>query len=243
MQVPATAGRLLTVLAITSLAILGSLGVILKYQQIRNDGIRSENARLMTVQTGGTRVILDAKDAMARNDLTGARTTLSQLQGKIGGESDPNLRGLNALAGSLLEQIKDREDERHLHAADRARFVDFLRLRNEALFHDTQLTGLDFRGNQESTRRTARAALALFTSSGSDDSWALAPLPASLNVREHGEVAEGCYELLLTLADEEPARPRSGPVQLGWTRRLDCGLPTRSLASAASGLPSNSGRQ
>ena len=146
-----------TVLAITSLAILGSFGVTVKYLQIRNDGIRRENARLMTVQTGSTRVILDAKDAMAQDDLTGAQATLSELQGRIGGERDPNLRGLNALAGSLLEQIKVREDARHLHAADRARYVDFLRLRNEALFHDTQFTGLDLPSNVDATRSKARA--------------------------------------------------------------------------------------
>ncbi len=204
-----------TVLAITALAIFGSFAVILKYQQ----GIRRENARLMTEHTGGTRVILEAKDAMALNDLTGARATLSQLQGKIGGEFDPNLRGLNALAGSLLEQIKEREDQQHSKAADRAHYVDFLRLRNEALFHDTQFSGLDLRGNQESTCRTARAALALFASSGSGDSWALAPLPANLNVREQGEVADGCYELLLTLADAEPT-PEAGLRRLDQAARL-----------------------
>ena len=42
------------------------------------------------------------------------------------------------------------------------RYAEFLRMRNEALIHDTRYTGLDLPGNQEATRREALAALALF---------------------------------------------------------------------------------
>jgi eukaryotic-like serine/threonine-protein kinase len=208
-----------TFLAITTLAILGSIGVILKYQQFRSDRLRHENARLMTVQTDSTRVILGAKDAMARNDLTGARASLSELQGKIGGELDPNLRGLNALAGSLVEQIKVREDEQHTQAADRQGYVDFQRLRDEAHRHDTQFSGLDLSVNRDATRSAARAALALFAASGSGDPWALAPPRPSLTVREQGDVADGCYELLLMLAEGEPT-PEAGLRCLDQAARL-----------------------
>ena len=159
------------------LAILGGVPECsCKYQQVRNDGgSGDENARLMTeLRRAVPAIILDAKDAMARNDLTDARATLSGLQGKIGGETDPNLRGLNALAGSLLEQIKEREDEQHSQAADRRVTPSSSGCGIEALFHDTQFTGLDLPSNQEATRGAAPAALGLYAASGSGDSWALA---------------------------------------------------------------------
>jgi eukaryotic-like serine/threonine-protein kinase len=201
-----------TVLAISTLAIVGSIGVIFNYQQIRN-------ARNMTLHTAGTSDIFAVKEAMARDDLTGARATLLLLQGKIGGEPDRNLRGLNRMAGSLLEQIKEREDQQRAKAADRTRYVDFLRLSNEARFPDTQITGRDLLSNLDATRVSARLALAQFAASGSGDSWALAPLPPSLSAREQGEVAEGCYELLLTLAEAEPT-PAAGLHRLDQAGRL-----------------------
>ena len=99
------------------------------------------------------------------------------------------------------------------------RYVDFLRLWNEALFHDTQFTGLDLASNQEATRRSAQDALGLYAVAGSGGTWALAPLPPSLSVREQGDVAEGCYELLLTLAEAEPT-PAAGLRRLDQAARL-----------------------
>ena len=74
-------------------------------------------------------------------------------------------------------------------------------------------------GNQAATRRLAEAALKLYAASGSGDSWALAPLPASLTAREQGEIAEGCYELLLILADAE-STPEEGLRRLDQAARL-----------------------
>src|SRR5205823_6325377 len=61
----------------------------------------------------------------------------------------------------------------------------------------------------EAARTAARAALELFAAPGHGDTWALAPLPASLSPEERAEVESGCYELLLVLA-EAVAQPRPG---------------------------------
>ena len=67
----------------------------------------------------------------------------------------PRWMSLNVAAGALLEQIKERESERTLTRIGSRRYADFLLLRNEALFHDTQFTGLDLPSNLEATRRAA----------------------------------------------------------------------------------------
>ena len=69
-----------------------------------------------------------------------------------------------------------------------------------------QFTGLDSSSSHEATRRAARAALAVFASRTTPDSWSLEALPASFSADEKDRVREGCYELLLVLAEavEQP---------------------------------------
>ena len=90
---------------------------------------------------------------------------------------------------------------------------------NQAHFHDIQLNGLDLASNQDFTRRAARAALALYAAPGSGDSWALDAPSASLSAPEQAEVADGCYGLLLSLAEAEPT-PEEGLRRLDEAARL-----------------------
>jgi eukaryotic-like serine/threonine-protein kinase len=89
---------------------------------------------------------------------------------------------------------------------DQRRLIAFRLHRKDALFHEAHFTGLDLAGDLEAVRRSTRAALAVFARPGSPDSWALQPLPASLEPRQQEEIKEGCYELLLILAEaiEQP---------------------------------------
>src|SRR5262249_25786164 len=95
------------------------------------------------------------------------------------------------------------EEARARRDQERARYQSFLDLRDEALLQDTPFTGLGLAENREGKRGAAQAALACFTAPGPGDSWALA-LPESLSGAEQARVTEGCYELLLILADTEP---------------------------------------
>ena len=120
-------------------------------------------------------------------------------------EAEPRLTGKLRVPTTapriLLAQIDGRLDEDRTRRQDHARYQEFLHKRTAALLHETQFTGLDLAASREATRRSARAALAVFADSGPADSWTLAPLPASLSQPEQDEIKEGCYELLLILAD------------------------------------------
>ena len=74
------------------------------------------------------------------------------------------------------------------------------------MFQETNFTGLDLPCDQAALRKSTRAALAVFGRQSSEDRWTLGTLPASLEQRDREEIKEGCYELLLILADavEQP---------------------------------------
>src|SRR5262249_16630601 len=98
--------------------------------------------------------------------------------------------------------------EQDTRNSDRSRFQQFRRLAKVALFNEIQFTALDkpTSAHHEVTRRSAAAALSVFAASGLGDSWALAPLPATVSPAEQEESKEACFERLLTRADsmEQP---------------------------------------
>ena len=114
---------------------------------------------------------------------------------------EPPLTDLRTRAAGLLRQADRGRAGQDAEGRDRRRYQRFLQLRKEALFHETQFTGLDLPRNVEVTRRSARDALAIFAAPGSRDLGTLAALPATFSDRERTEIAEGCYELLLILAE------------------------------------------
>ena len=63
------------------------------------------------------------------------------------------------------------------------------------------------------------AALAVFADPGPGDAWTLAPLPRTFSPQEQAEIGDGCYQLLLVLADAvaQPLR-RRGPDRSGRPR-------------------------
>jgi len=199
-------------LAVGAAAILGLLIGGLEYERFRHDQVRREKARVTTLRADSTDCLVQAHESWAQNDLNNALLILTALQEKFAGERA--LRDLAERTDSLFGQIKERLAEERAHDAVRARYEEFRRRRYEALRRDTQFTGLDLPSNRHATRRAARAALDVFAAPGSGDSWEIAPLPTSLHVRERTEIADGCYELLLILADAEPTSDQG-------LRRLD----------------------
>ncbi|MFI5454652.1 MAG: protein kinase [Isosphaerales bacterium] len=202
-----------TLLALAAFAFLGALE--LQRRSIEAD--RRKNDRIIALQADGTRTILRAKDELARNNLTNAEVTLATLKDKI--KAEAKLEDLNVAVQLLLDEVKQRQAEQRSRESDELRYADFLRLRNEALRHDTQFTGLDLPSNQDATRRAARAALNLYAAPGSGDSWTLGPLPTSLSPPKLAEIAEGCYNLLLIAAEAEPT-PEQGLRRLDEAARL-----------------------
>jgi tetratricopeptide (TPR) repeat protein len=200
------------VAAIAATAVVGlSIGG-LQYRRTVLDHARREQASITALRGEATASLTQASDAMLRNDLTSARVTLAVLREKVAHQ--PRLRDLAQSVDSLFGQIDERLARSRGIDADRARLDAFRRQRIAALQHSTKVGGLALSGDREALRRAARAALACFAAHSPGDSWELAALPSSLRAGERTEIADGCYELLLILADVEPTPEES-------LRRLD----------------------
>ena len=192
------------------------VGGFVYQQQMSNWVLAQENT--------GSGLIDGAREAVERDELTESKIRLGTFRGTI--QREPRLRVLLArvdkavasLGGKLadLDQLASRVAS---HGAERARLEKFRDLWNQASVYDIQLNGLDLATNQTSALRVARAALALFAAPNSGDAWALAALPESLTQAEQAEVAEGCYGLLLSLAEAEPT-PAEGLRRLDEAARL-----------------------
>ena len=199
---------------------------------------RSELQRSRTnleIHTSGYSVLREADAAQTEEELEDARVHLSALVEKISPIKDePRTKELSDLVAKKQTDVAKRRAalqsqraERDRLREERDRLQKFPRLLSEALFLDTQFTGLDIPSNQEATRRAARAALDLFAAPGSrrwrgspdPAHWALRSLPPGFSQAERAEVAEGCYELLLVLAEAETP-PDQGMHRLDEAARL-----------------------
>ncbi len=189
----------------------------------------------LATQTSGYSLLREADRAQTEEELEDARVHLSALVERISPIKDePRIKELSDLVAEKqanvvkrLATLRSQQVERDRLREERDRLQKFPKLLSEALFQDTQFTGLDLPSNQEATRRAARAALSLFAAPdsgagrGSPDPahWALRSLPPSFSDAEQAEVAEGCYELLLVLAEVE-ITPDQGMRRLDEAARL-----------------------
>jgi serine/threonine protein kinase/tetratricopeptide (TPR) repeat protein len=121
--------------------------------------------------------------------------------------SDSGLEEFRADTDRWLTEADRRLTEQKARDAFRARYPQFCRLRDQALFHESQFTGLDLPGNLEALRQTAGRALELFRKESPApvadiSSWALDLGQENyFSDREKQEIRAGCYELLLILAE------------------------------------------
>jgi tetratricopeptide (TPR) repeat protein len=126
-----------------------------------------------------------------------------------------------ARAGELLEQAERVREEQVEESKHRSRLQRFLELHTKALLNETQFTGLDDARSAEVTRSSALEALALFAAPDPSDLWTLAELPTTFSDDERNEIREGCYELLLILAEATVNDPGQGLRYLQQAARLD----------------------
>ena len=140
-------------------------------------------------------------------------------------QNEPALSTEKDRAALLLAQAEKGNTDQLAGEAQRRRLAEFLRLHDEALLHETQFTGLDLPTKLDQTRRSAHAALAVFAAPATAEGWSLGPLPANLKDDEKTKVRDGCYELLLILAEAEE-KPDEGLKDLDRAARLNP-APTR----------------
>ncbi len=86
------------------------------------------------------------------------------------------------------------------------RYRRFLDHRKEALFRDTQFTGVMLPTNLDLTRKAAEAALGVFADRRHDDTGNSATFPRRCRANSRPRFEEGCYELLLVLAEAVAAQ-------------------------------------
>jgi tRNA A-37 threonylcarbamoyl transferase component Bud32 len=190
------AATLLFLAFVVTIALVATGLAFDRYQRAQE---RQEQHRIAMARATSNDVIYQVQDELSRNDLNNARTRLRELRSKI--ETEPKLHDLFIRTEGLLAQIELRMADERTRGQERAGYQEFLRKRGQALLYETRFTGMDLRTSQETIRQAVRAGLAVYGASGSGDPWRLGPLPASLSQLEHQDIKEGCFELLLILAE------------------------------------------
>jgi tetratricopeptide (TPR) repeat protein/tRNA A-37 threonylcarbamoyl transferase component Bud32 len=203
---------------------------------------RGEAQRVASLAARCGRALFQAQDDVAKERWTDARLKLSNLLTQL--QPEPALGHIRDQAAGLLALAEQGLEAERSRAGDGQRHRLFLQRRDEAFFHATRFTGLDLPANLQATRAAARAALGVFARAGPDDDWTLPALPTTLGPQERADIGEGCYELLLILAEavgqalpgEEPkaqadrglqvleraARLRDSPTRAYHMRRAAC---------------------
>jgi tetratricopeptide (TPR) repeat protein/tRNA A-37 threonylcarbamoyl transferase component Bud32 len=180
---------------LSAAAALGVLSLGLVYlQQLRRD-----EARLASLRLEGGTVLLHAREALGRQKWAEGIARLNVLREKIWEE--PRLARLQDDTRRLLHQIEQGELAQREKEEAHDRYMQFLQLRDEALFLDTNFMSYAPAEQLQATRKAARAALNLYASAGQEETWRPCSLPISLSKTEQSDVKESCYEVLLVLAE------------------------------------------
>jgi tetratricopeptide (TPR) repeat protein len=164
-------------------------------------------------------LLLLAHDATSQDHLADAQHYLGGALTIV--RSDPALADLLGPAESLLATATRRMNDQAAREAAREKYTKFLRLRDEALFCGTLFTGGDLPANRAAARAAAHEALALFGLAAD----AAPPLAPAFSDEQKAEINDGCYEMLLVLAEAEAhttARQQPGQALaiLGWAKAL-----------------------
>jgi tetratricopeptide (TPR) repeat protein/tRNA A-37 threonylcarbamoyl transferase component Bud32 len=155
--------------------------------------------RLQKRKDASERILDRAQALLLGNDWVDGRFILGQLVTDL--KDEPRLDEIRKRAQRMLDLSEQKRLDADEQRRAQERLRDFIEHRNEAFFHETRFTGLDLPSDVQATRAAARAALAVFAQPGPGDSWTFTPLPRALSRQEQAEVRDGCYQLILVLAE------------------------------------------
>ena len=171
---------------------------------LRHQRELQENLRIAELNGNVLRTLLQSQEFLSQEKWSDAEIALTRVQAEI--RDEPVASDLARRTSELLEQA-GLDGANRRPGPPRGLLRTFLDRRRDALFQGTHFLWLGRPYEPEKVRARARSALAVFGVQSSDESWALGPLPESLTPAERDDVREGCYELLLVLAEtEEPDR-------------------------------------
>jgi eukaryotic-like serine/threonine-protein kinase len=192
------------VCALSLIGIVGSLGGWAQYNTFQRELAQGELARTAELRSSNVGALLRAQHFLTQRKWNDAEPILAGIAVEI--RKEKGFDDLDKRVGELLTQCRRGRAIEEAKSEGEERLATFRVRLNEALFHETHFTGLALSGDKEAVRKSIRAALAEFARPGSENSWAMGPLPATLDQRDQAEIKEGCYELLLILAEavDEP---------------------------------------
>jgi serine/threonine protein kinase/predicted Zn-dependent protease len=150
-----------------------------------------EYQRIETMRARAHQELRDGEEALARRDWSAAERHLNQA-GVV-------LADQPALS-EMRPEVERRLAEAESGLADQRRYQDFKQLREAVRFYSSQVTGLDAAANRTAIRHEVPKALAWL---GITPETAAAPIleEAHFDAAARADIATGCYELLLLLAD------------------------------------------
>lgn len=193
-------------IVVTVLSILAAAGGGLWYRADRDRRHATERQRIAGVRLQVDRFVLVGKEAARREDWDGARAQMASALALI--RNEPELAPLDGVASRILAMCDARIAERAARTAARARLAVFWRSYDEAVFYQSQYTGLEPEANVRAGRSAARQALQMFEPRAS--SGGALELPAGVfSPAEVAAITERYYELALILA-EATSQPIAG---------------------------------
>lgn len=191
---PSTAALLFVI----CLAAAGTVGSVMLYQSEVARQRSSVRHRIGGLHGQVKDLTLLGREAIRRQEWEVARTHLSSALALI--QAEPKLVPARASVQSLLGLTMRRIAAEKDRATKRAQFQDFLRLYDEAVFYQSEYTGLDPEASLRASRASARQALAQFAL---DDENETGPEidPAHFDKDEQASIISKCYELTVILAE------------------------------------------
>jgi eukaryotic-like serine/threonine-protein kinase len=189
---------------VSTLTSLGAAGAIesRRAEVARVDAASRQNASLLVARID--RHILLGRDAMERGEWEPARTQVTTALSLT--QSEARLAGSRNVLETLLDRCDRKIAEQKGHEAARGRFANFQRFYDEAIFYQSDYTGLDPEANIRASRASAARALAEFGLGPArlkkqGDPANLAPDPRHFDSRELERINLSCYELTLLQAE------------------------------------------
>ena len=190
-----------TLFTLALAAALGGGGYLLHSSSLRQQRELQENLRIAELNGKVLRTLLQSQQLLSQGKWSDAEIALTRVQAEI--RDQPVAPDLARRTVELLEQAGQGRSAQDARSRARELLRTFLDRRRDALFQESHFLWLGRPYEPEKVRARAHSALAVFAAPGSDESWALGLLPESLTPAERDDVREGCYELLLVLAETE----------------------------------------
>jgi tetratricopeptide (TPR) repeat protein len=193
---PAPAALLLVVLT----TLLGAIIGYVRYQEDRAAAAEralNERRRTDSLRLEVQKLVLKGQESMSAGRWRDARMHLASARALLSTEAA--LADLKDPVDHLL-QTNDRRLEKEVAGQQAvSKYQRFMELRGHALFEGTLVTGATVPAGGKKIRRTVQEALGLFDVSEATGGGAI--FEPSFTTKERKDVTEGCYELLLILAD------------------------------------------